>query len=219
MRSCAKTSLLVLTGTQIASLRALSLVGSIPFLRTPGFDLPSWHLWLATTPPQDAIASLLRLVALGCTWWLLAGTGLHLAARLTRIPGLVRATRWTTPQAVRRLIDRAVALSFVATLAGGSAALAGGGPPPVPLPVVSPQPAPMPAAPPAQRPPDHHTVRAGDNLWSIAAGHLADRGITLSNGRIAPYWRDLVQENRATLRSGDPDLIFPGETVSLPPID
>ena len=57
-----------------------------------------------------------------------------------------------------------------------------------------------------------------DRLWTIAADHLADSGITLSNGRIAPYWKELIQENRSGLRSGNPDLIFPGETVTLPPI-
>ena len=73
----------------------------------------------------------------------------------------------------------------------------------------------LPVATPA--PPDRHTVQRGDNLWTIAAGHLADTGVTRSNGQIAPYWRELVQENRASLRSGNPDLIFPGETVALPP--
>jgi nucleoid-associated protein YgaU len=66
-------------------------------------------------------------------------------------------------------------------------------------------------------PPDRHTVQWGDNLWAIAAGHLADNGVIRSNGQIAPYWRELVQDNRASLRSGNPDLIFPGESVVLPP--
>ena len=72
------------------------------------------------------------------------------------------------------------------------------------------------AAPPGL--PDRYTVQRGDNLWTIAANHLADSGVTRSNGRIAPYWKELIQENRGGLRSGNPDLIFPGETVTLPPI-
>ena len=164
---------------------------------------------------------------------------------------MVRTLEWTTPRVVRRLIDRAVALSVIASLAGGTAAFAGGGNPPAPvvavmggrpdillppgigpgaqpqpspepLPVPVPQVAPLPkssalgegAAPPG---PDRHTVLRGDNLWTIAANHLADNGITRSNGRIAPYWRELIQDNRKSLRSGNPDLIFPGETVALPP--
>ena len=34
--------------------------------------------------------------------------------------------------------------------------------------------------------------------------------------RIVPYWRRVIATNRATLRSGDPSLIFPGELVTLP---
>lgn len=44
------------------------------------------------------------------------------------------------------------------------------------------------------------TVRAGDTLGSIAAAHETD-------------WRSLWQANRATV--ADPDLIFPGERLTL----
>jgi hypothetical protein len=33
---------------------------------------------------------------------------------------------------------------------------------------------------------------------------------------IAEYWERVVALNRATLRSGNPSLIFPGEIVALP---
>ncbi|MDQ1518980.1 MAG: resuscitation-promoting factor RpfA [Actinomycetota bacterium] len=63
-----------------------------------------------------------------------------------------------------------------------------------------------------------HVVVAGDNLWRIASERLAgDRGIVPSDAVIAPYWSRVVDANRATLRSGDPNLIFPGEVVDLPP--
>ena len=244
--------LLVLICMEIGLLDILYHLQSLPFLRTPGADPRAWRLWLASAPPQDAVAAVLRLVATAAAWWLLATSGLYLAARLTRVPAMVRTLEWTTPPAVRRLIDRAVALSVIASLAGGTAAFAGGGnspapvvavvggqpgillppgtrpgtqpqPSPEPLPVPAPPVAPVPqnsalgegAAPPG--PPDRHTVQRGDNLWTIAANHLADSGITRSNGRIAPYWKELIQENRSGLRSGNPDLIFPGETVTLPP--
>jgi hypothetical protein len=251
MRCDAKSSpswpvwrLLALIAAELGALQALSRLGSLAFLKTPGGDPSAWRLWLASTPPQDAVAAVLRLVATGGAWWLAATTGLYVTARLARIPCLVRALEWTTPRAVRRLIDHALALSVIASLAGSTAAFAGGAPPaPVPVvtvvgrepgvllsagtspgtqPVPSPEPLPMPPFV-ASRPgptsaaPDRHTVRWGDNLWTIAAGHLADTGVTRSNGQIAPYWRELVQENRASLRSGNPDLIFPGETVALPP--
>jgi nucleoid-associated protein YgaU len=36
---------------------------------------------------------------------------------------------------------------------------------------------------------------------------------------ISPYWRVVIETNREGLRSGDPDLIYPGETVVLPPVN
>jgi hypothetical protein len=60
-----------------------------------------------------------------------------------------------------------------------------------------------------------HTVAPGDNLWTIAAAHLRAHG---SPDDVAPYWRQVIAANQATLRSGDPNLIFPGEIVTLPPV-
>jgi hypothetical protein len=257
--------LLVLISMEIGLLDALYRLESLPFLKTPGADPPAWRLWLATTPPQDAVAAVLRFVATAAAWWLLATTGLYLVARLTRVPAMVRTLGWATPRAVRRLIDRGVALSVIASLAGGTAAFAGGGNPPAPVvavagrgpgtllpvgtgpgtqPQPSPEPLPVPAPPvvsfpPAASvppvapvpessalregaaqpaPPGRYSVQPGDSLWTIAANHLADSGVTRSNGRIGPYWKELIQENRSGLRSGNPNLIFPGETVTLPPI-
>src|SRR5438067_2421121 len=110
--------LLMLIGMEIGLLDALYRLESLPFLRTPGADPPAWRLWLASTPPQDAVAALLRLAATAAAWWLLATTGLYLVARVVRV---------------------------------------------------------------------------------------------------APSWRELIQDNHSSLRSGNPDLIFPGETVVLPP--
>jgi hypothetical protein len=65
-------------------------------------------------------------------------------------------------------------------------------------------------------------VVEGDNLWTIARDHLAKvtrrRAGDLSEREIARYWLDVVDANRAALRSGDPDVIFPGETIKLPPV-
>ncbi|MFN2555598.1 MAG: LysM peptidoglycan-binding domain-containing protein [Nitriliruptorales bacterium] len=62
-----------------------------------------------------------------------------------------------------------------------------------------------------------HLVVRGDNLWRIAASALRrahDREV--SHHEISTSWRLVVQANRRRLRSGDPDLIFPGEQVLLP---
>lgn len=65
-----------------------------------------------------------------------------------------------------------------------------------------------------------YTVVAGDNLWAIAARRLREAaGSEHSTTVIARYWRRLVAANEGTLRSGDPNLIYPGEIVVLPPVE
>ncbi len=65
---------------------------------------------------------------------------------------------------------------------------------------------------------DVHVVVRGDNLWRIAAATSRRRhGREVTNRDIAAYWRLVMRANRNRLRSGDPDLIFPGEQVLLPP--
>jgi len=59
------------------------------------------------------------------------------------------------------------------------------------------------------------TVVKGDHLWKISARRLGDGA---SNEEISPYWRQVVVVNTPRLRSGDPDLIYPGEIVEVPPI-
>jgi nucleoid-associated protein YgaU len=58
-------------------------------------------------------------------------------------------------------------------------------------------------------------VERGDHLWKISARHL--NGVAPEDP-IAPYWREVVTVNTPRLRSGDPDLIYPGEIVELPAI-
>lgn len=65
--------------------------------------------------------------------------------------------------------------------------------------------------------PGSHVVRRGEHLWSIAADHLATLlGRRPSVTEIDPYWREVVAANAGTIRSGDPNLIHPGEVVRLP---
>ncbi len=63
-------------------------------------------------------------------------------------------------------------------------------------------------------------VERGDHLWKLSAAHLAnvlDRDV--ANREISPYWRETIDANLGSLRSGDPDLIYPGEYVALPAIE
>ena len=64
-----------------------------------------------------------------------------------------------------------------------------------------------------------YTVASGDRLWSIARRRLAAATDGQPDqGAVARYWLRVVDANRHHIRSGDPDLIFPGEVIDLPPI-
>lgn len=64
-------------------------------------------------------------------------------------------------------------------------------------------------------PPDQVVVVPGDHLWKISERHVE---ATMPGRRIAPYWLEVIETNRPRLRSGDPDLIYPGEVILLPEI-
>ena len=82
--------------------------------------------------------------------------------------------------------------------------------PALPIAAAAPAPPPEPRA-------SVHVVRPGDNLWLIARRTLIEAGNTRpADTEIARYWQIVIAANRATLRSGDPSLIFPGELVALP---
>jgi len=80
---------------------------------------------------------------------------------------------------------------------------------------IEPDPPPRPAAA------TEYQVMGGDNLWGIATGHLAvsHPNAPLSDREMASYWAQVVEVNRDSLTSRDPDMIFPGEVIMLPPVD
>ena len=63
--------------------------------------------------------------------------------------------------------------------------------------------------------PDTVVVVEGDHLWKISERRLAQSS---PDAEIGPYWREVVEVNTPHLKSGDPDLIYPGEVVDLPAI-
>ena len=267
---------------ETAAVVALHLLG-----RVPGFGVPYAHLeaWLRVAPIDDAVAATLRLVALAGAWWLLLSTLLYVASALAGAPRAIRVAAHITLPAIRRRIDRTLAVSVVAgtLLVTSTPAFADTPPDPGPDPstttttavvrtgrtgdpnAVTPlsttadttpsEPAPEPATPSttaATTPPSHtpttaraplpaatpvpaplpttlpsadatsYTVVEGDSFWAIAARHLAqvtarDR-TTLRNDEIARYWVKVCDANRSTIRSGDVNLIYPGEVVQLPSV-
>ena len=70
---------------------------------------------------------------------------------------------------------------------------------------------------------EEHPVVRGDNLWMIARDHLSSLRSGGSgaptNREVAEYWRKVIDANRDRLRSGDPNLIYPGEEIILPPLE
>jgi LysM repeat protein len=79
-------------------------------------------------------------------------------------------------------------------------------PPAPPLPVPAPEAHPQPPPPPPPTPPRYrtHTVVSGDTLWGIAQKYLG------SGARWPEIWA------LSHFRSGNPNLIFPGEVAVLP---
>ncbi|HEX5695767.1 MAG TPA: hypothetical protein VFZ15_05240 [Acidimicrobiia bacterium] len=64
---------------------------------------------------------------------------------------------------------------------------------------------------------DSVVVEPGDHLWKISQSRVEQ---TLSRAaepdEVAGLWREVIDANRQRLRSGDPDLIYPGETILIP---
>lgn len=106
---------------------------------------------------------------------------------------------------VRLMVTLAAVVGFLF----GNVAWAGRGPAPTRLPVAI-----------AGGDADHTVIVAkGDHLWKISGHHLHRvLGRQASNVEISPYWRRVIETNRTKLRSGDPDLIYPGEVVTLPAV-
>jgi nucleoid-associated protein YgaU len=65
-------------------------------------------------------------------------------------------------------------------------------------------------------------VSPGDNLWELAAQHLAATTgrarADLGDRELAPYWLAVCEQNRDALASRDPNLIYPGEVVTFPAV-
>ena len=245
----------------------LHQLGKAPWLH---IDWSHLGRWLDTTPPTEALLSAVRVLGLGCGWWILLSTSFYVTARLRRATGALRIATPVTLPFIRTLSARVLAGTVaVTTLANGVPAVASTDRPPTtpqlhayPVPV-TPSPShpassipqtpgtapflfPLPslhAGPgpnlPAEvgdealgdvthphlssgrriTPGDHYRIVAGDHLWSVARRALAQSmGQPPTAGQITTYWVDLIEANRQTIRSADPNLIYPGERILLPQI-
>jgi hypothetical protein len=55
------------------------------------------------------------------------------------------------------------------------------------------------------------------SAWFRDLGHWAISGAVPTVGEVVPYWRSLVETNRAALADRDnADLVFPGQVFTVP---
>jgi DNA-binding SARP family transcriptional activator/nucleoid-associated protein YgaU len=72
----------------------------------------------------------------------------------------------------------------------------------------------------AVRPTVDVIVEPGENLWSITEKQVADDiGEPPDAATVGPVWLTTVDLNRDRVASGDPDVIYPGETVTVMRVD
>jgi LysM repeat protein len=68
-----------------------------------------------------------------------------------------------------------------------------------------------------------HDVAEGDTIWTIARDKLAKApgggSGEPTDQEVAEYVDQVEKANQDRLESGDPDLIYPGEEIRLPPVD
>lgn len=247
--------LLGVLATAVACLVALHQLGAA----VPG--PPSWSgdelaTWATARNPILVALAVLRVVALGFGYQLVAVAGLASVGSLAHAPSLLRASDLVALPGVRGLVRRAAAATLSAsTLLGGPALAArpapsgsatlrvvGGGStvtlvvdqpapapsqatltvmppdaePSTPTPTPTPMPTTTPTTPPALVEPSTWRVARGDHLWSIAERTLAEQWRRPPSEReVDRYWRRVLAANADLV---DPDLVFVGQQVALPPV-
>jgi nucleoid-associated protein YgaU len=230
-----------LLGAELAAVVFLVDLGSRPPFVIPFDDLGGW---VSGAPPVEAGAAILRVVALAGAGWMLATTLVYVAVAVGLGAGTTgRWARLVLPD-IRRVVDRSVAAVVVGAVTvvpstaavrdgrAGSAPVATIAPvreppiatsPPAPHAAPSPGAAPQPGVPAVTPPPNASVVvvvQTGDSLWQLASARLAEVTATpaalLDEHALTGYWTRVCAANHARLRSGDPNLVFPGEQIVLP---
>lgn len=196
---------------------ALVGAGSGALAGPPSASWSAVEGWYGQVGAARAVLVGLRLVALVGAGWILAASGLQLLARLSPA-GAVRAVADAlSPLVLRGLAHGVAGMSVTVSLVGpptptdppGTAVMEVVGdaqPPPIQPPVA-------PVAPPAD---EEVVVEPGDSFWSLAADAVGDHARPAA---VDDYWRRLIARNRARLVDpGNPDLLYPGQVLALPPI-
>ncbi len=91
-------------------------------LAVPGTEVAAWRSWAAATDPLVVTMAMLRLVAVGVAWYLLATTVLGVAARALRVVRLVRFADAVSAPVVRRVLQRGMGVMVATAIATSAAA-------------------------------------------------------------------------------------------------
>lgn len=191
--------------------------------------------WLGRADLETATAALARMGCLMIVGWIVLSTAAYTVGRAAGFrPSSID---WLSIGPLRRAVDAIVAGSLMlSTLAPTVVLATAHEPPPAEAVPADPAYVPTPAGPGTdtiepETPPPADTspkataattvvVVAGDHMWGLARSRMeVELGRTPTDTEIAPYWMSVVAENRGRIRSGDPDLIHPGEEIVLPPLN
>lgn len=222
------------TGGIGAFLAAGWLLGRLGRLEWLQIDWSDPLNWLATSEIEVALAALGRMVAVVLLGWVGVSTFAYAAARLLGMEA--GSVDWLSIGPFRRAVDALLAGYLLFGSMAPAGALVDRPSPPATQEAVDPSYIPVPAgsrgdesaptqdrpaekeAEPEEQAADRTVVVAGDHLWKLAAERMEEvLGRPPTRAEVAPYWVEVVEANRDRLRSGDPDLIFPGEEIVLPP--
>ena len=214
----------LVAGQALAAAALVAAADRPPVAGAPlGRGLPRW---LVTAAPLDAVVVVAHRVALVVALWLFAGTLLHVAATLARVPVLVGVTAWAALPGARRAVAALVVTAGVVTPGVAHAASGPGAPVPSGVRdgraassiVAVSTAAPAPAAPTPAPAPSGGTVvvqavvQPGDSLWTIAEQETASEpGVD-----VAARWAAICAANAGRLRSGDLAVVYPGEEIVIP---
>ncbi len=198
-------------------------------------ELEAWyeHVGAATST-----IALLRLLAVAGAAWLTAAASLQLIACISPRDAIQRWADAISPAALRWMAHGAVSLSVTAGLAVPAISLSPRDDPPglavmerlddepvtttttttttTPTTTTTSPPTPTPTVPAPTG--EEVVVAPGDSFWSIAVDALVDAtGRRPADRDVVGYWQRLIESNRGRLVDpANPDLLFPGQTISVP---
>lgn len=200
----------------------VALVGALALgqgaLAAPDLRRPStWSTWASERTPAEAAIAVVRLTVVVLAVYLLVATMVAVVTRL----GDTAADIVTLPF-VRGIVQGVLGVGIAGAALAGAVSHPAPSSPRTPAAAVAlvQEDAPLPPPPASghvfvpqvdESVTRTWTVAPGESFWSIAERNAPD------GADVAMYWRTLIDANRDRLADpGNPDLLFPGQELSLP---